>query len=141
MVEESSKEEAYLKIRESYNSRPNGADLLFLSRSCYGGVVRFRKADGYMSTPCGVHTPIPVESFSKRVAEWQRRTKGADFRCVDYTEAMSSAKKGDVVYCDPIWTASRSCTERRFLGWKACSTRFGNVNRGEYSLRSVLTAR
>src|SRR5690606_30560865 len=49
--------EAYEAIKAAYNRQPNGADLLFLSRSCYGGVVRFRK-DGYISTPCGVHKPI-----------------------------------------------------------------------------------
>ncbi len=45
---------AYDTILASYNARPNPADFVYLSRSCYGGVVRFRK-DGYMSTPCGPH--------------------------------------------------------------------------------------
>ncbi len=64
----------YERIKASYNARPNGADLLFLCRSCYGGVVRFRQADGYMSTPCGIHDPIPPKSFATRVNEWGRRT-------------------------------------------------------------------
>ena len=46
--------EGYERIKARYNSAPNGADLLFICRSCYGGVVRFRKADGYISTPCGI---------------------------------------------------------------------------------------
>ena len=33
------KKEGYERIKASYNASPNGADLLFLSRSCYGGVV------------------------------------------------------------------------------------------------------
>ena len=40
---EGDKVEQYEKIKSSYNARPNGADLLFLCRSCYGGVVRFRE--------------------------------------------------------------------------------------------------
>ncbi|MGH9848081.1 MAG: DNA adenine methylase, partial [Blastocatellia bacterium] len=40
----------YEQIKGNYNAAPNPADLLFLSRACYGGVVRFRQADGYMST-------------------------------------------------------------------------------------------
>ena len=51
----------YERIKTSYNDNPNAADLLFLCRSCYGGVVRFRQADGYISTPCGVHTPISLK--------------------------------------------------------------------------------
>lgn len=53
------KVEVYERIKAAYNARPNGADLLFLCRACYGGVVRFRQSDGYMSTPCGAHRPIP----------------------------------------------------------------------------------
>lgn len=102
------KVEEYERIKASYNAKPNGADLVFLCRSCYGGVVRFRQADGYMSTPCGIHKPIPPEAFSRRVDEWHRRTSGTKFLLLDYEEAMDMAKRGDVVYCDPPYTHSQS---------------------------------
>jgi len=98
----------YERIKAAYNSRPNAADLLFLCRACYGGVVRFRKADGYMSTPCGVHNPIHPDSFSKRVEEWRRRTAGTVFRLADYPEVMSEANEGDVIYCDPPYAHSQA---------------------------------
>ena len=91
----------YERVKASYNRSPNGADLLFLCRSCYGGVVRFRKADGYMSTPCGVHTPIDAASFAKRVDEWRKRTHETEFVLMDYAQAMQRAKAGDLIYCDP----------------------------------------
>jgi DNA adenine methylase len=102
------KVEIYEEIKASYNSRSNGADLLFLTRSCYGGVVRFRKADGYMSTPCGIHRPISPESFSRRVDEWHKRISGATFLQLDYEEAMSLAKPGDLIYCDPPYSHSQA---------------------------------
>jgi DNA adenine methylase len=98
----------YERIRASYNARPNGADLLFLCRACYGGVVRFRKADGYISTPIGIHDPISPESFGRRVDEWHRRTAGADFFVMDYEEAMNAAREGDLVYCDPPYHHSQT---------------------------------
>lgn len=98
----------YERIKESYNSSPNGADLLFLCRSCYGGVVRFRKADGYMSTPVGIHDPISPDSFSRRVDEWYRRTRGATFQCLGYEEAIDRARPGDLVYCDPPYSHSQA---------------------------------
>ena len=49
------KRSQYEKIKARYNANANAADLLFLSRSAYGGVMRFRMRDGYMSTPCGTH--------------------------------------------------------------------------------------
>jgi len=102
------KVEVYEEIKASYNSNPNGADLLFLTRSCYGGVVRFRKADGYMSTPCGVHNPISPDSFSRRVATWHKRIYGTTLLHLDYEEAMSLAKPGDLIYCDPPYSHSQT---------------------------------
>lgn len=99
---------AYERIKASYNHKPNGADLLFLCRTCYAGVVRFRQSDGYMSTPCGPHKPVPPKAFGERVDEWHRRTRGAEFRRMDYREAMDLARSGDLVYCDPPYTHSQS---------------------------------
>lgn len=103
-----SKVEVYEQIKASYNKNPNGADLLFLTRSCYGGVVRFRKADGYMSTPCGIHNPISPESFSRRVDEWHKRVTGTTFLHLEFEEAMNLAKPGDLVYCDPPYAYSQA---------------------------------
>ncbi|MCC6568305.1 MAG: Dam family site-specific DNA-(adenine-N6)-methyltransferase [Anaerolineales bacterium] len=102
------KVEAYEQVKASYNKNPNGADLLFLTRSCYGGVVRFRKADGYMSTPCGIHNPISPESFARRVDEWHKRVTGTTFLHLEFEEAMNLAKPGDLVYCDPPYTYSQA---------------------------------
>ena len=102
------KVEQYEAVKASYNAQPNGADLLFLCRTCYGGVVRFRKADGYMSTPCGVHQPISPQSFRSRVWEWHKRTAGTAFRRLEYEEAMEMAKPGDLVYCDPPYSDSQA---------------------------------
>jgi DNA adenine methylase len=94
-------------VKASFNATPNGADLLYLCRSCYGGVVRFRKNDGCMSTPCGVHTPIPPASFAKRVDQWWRRCKSTKFLHADYADVMEQAKAGDLVYCDPPYVDSQ----------------------------------
>lgn len=103
-----SKEEVYESVKAAYNKRPNGADFLFLSRACYGGIVRFRKADGYMSTPCGAHVPISVRSFSRRVDEWKSRLRNVDFAVCDYEDSFSQAKRGDLIYCDPPYSDSQS---------------------------------
>lgn len=104
----SGKKDAYERIKARYNANPNGADLLFLCRACYGGVVRFRKADGFMSTPCGVHEPISPISFNKRVDEWHRRAKHTRIRHADYRQVMSEAAAGDLVYCDPPYIHSQA---------------------------------
>lgn len=99
---------AYLKILKDFNQSPNGADFLFLSRACYGGVVRFRKKDGAMSTPVGAHKPMPPDNFANRAYAWHERVRHANFVHADYKELLSSARRGDVVYCDPPYQDSQA---------------------------------
>lgn len=108
LIAQLGKKAAYERTLASYNAQPNGADLLFLCRACYGGVVRFRKTDGVMSTPVGVHDPVPPESFEKRVDAWHVRTHGTQFLRLDFSEAMQQAQPGDLVYCDPPYTDSQA---------------------------------
>lgn len=103
-----SPEKKYNEIREDFNKNHNPYDFLLLSRTCYSGVIRFRKSDGYMSTPRGPHSPIKPEIFEKRVLQWHELLKKASFYCESYNEAMSKPQKGDVVYCDPPYTHSQS---------------------------------
>ena len=87
----------YVKIRASYNAAPNPADLLFLARACYGGVIRFRN-DGGMNTPCGIHRPIAPADFETRLRDWHQRVRGVEFRHADFAEMLAAAQPGDVVY-------------------------------------------
>ena len=98
----------YEAIKARFNAAPNGADFLFLCRSCYGGVVRFRRSNGHMSTPCGAHPAIPPKAFAKRVDLWHQRLRGAQFDLFDYRDAMDRAAPGDVIYCDPPYSFSQS---------------------------------
>lgn len=111
------KVDAYEEIKESFNVRPNGADLVFLCRACYGGIVRFRKADGHMSTPCGAQRPISPAAFASRVDQWHRRVRHASFVQADFAGAMQLAKEGDLIYCDPPYVD----TQRILYGAQAFS--------------------
>jgi len=108
LIEEMGKVSAYEKIRADYNASPNAADLLFLSRACYGGVVRFRKADGHMSTPCGPHRPMPPDNFAQRARIWAQRTQNTTFLHADFEDVMSRARKGDICYLDPPYADSQT---------------------------------
>ena len=98
----------YEDIKARFNATPNGADFLFLCRSCYGGVVRFRRSNGHMSTPCGSHPVMPPAAFARRIALWRERLKGASFARLDYREAMARARPGDLIYCDPPYSFSQT---------------------------------
>lgn len=126
--------DAYERIKARYNERANADDLLFLSRSCYGGVVRFRK-DGYMSTPVGPHTPISPSSFKQRVEDWNHRVNHTEFMLQDFATTMAAAGSGDVVYCDPpyvytqaiLYGAQDFTVERLFQAIEGCVRRGAQV--------------
>lgn len=90
----------YEVVRDRYNDRPNAHDLLILSRTCYGGVMRFTKG-GTISTPMGPHRPMPTGKLSAIIDDWRERLTGTDFVCQDFAETMSAAEADDVIYCDP----------------------------------------
>ena len=98
----------YDEIRNRFNINHNALDFCLLSRTCYSGIVRFRKADGYMSTPMGPHKPISPSTFSQRVLLWNSFLDRAEFSTMSFEESMDRAKKGDVIYCDPPYTHSQS---------------------------------
>jgi DNA adenine methylase len=107
-LNEGSKKEVYEHVRNSYNANPNAADLVFISRACYGGVVRFTKGKGFISTPVGIHDPINPDSFGRRVDIWNKRVKDAVFINSSFEEVMPKAEKDDLVYCDPPYYNTQS---------------------------------
>lgn len=100
--------EAYLTIRERFNANPNANDFCVLTRTCYSGIIRFRKKDGYMSTPVGAHKPISSEEFERRAELWHGLIEDVTFTCQDFKTAMRAAEENDLIYCDPPYTHSQS---------------------------------
>lgn len=98
----------YNEIRNRFNKNHNALDFCLLSRTCYSGIIRFRKEDGYMSTPKGPHKPISPATFSQRVRLWNSLIQRADFNTMSFGESMDRAQAGDVIYCDPPYTHSQS---------------------------------
>lgn len=96
----------YEAVKERFNKNPNPHDFLFISRTCYGGVIRFRR-DGYFSTPIGPHKPISPDSFRERAMAWKNAVKNTEFVLGDYSEVVKFAGKDDVVYCDPPYIDSQ----------------------------------
>lgn len=101
-------EAQYEIIKNRFNQNHNAFDFCLLSRTCYSGIIRFRKADGYMSTPRGPHKPISPAEFEERVELWSDLVQKADFNVDSFEIAMSKLQSGDLVYCDPPYTHSQN---------------------------------
>jgi len=114
----------------------------FLCRACYGGVVRFRKADGYMSTPVGIHDPILPESL--RLESMRGMPNGGyqisplGFRGGD--ESRGAARPG-LLRSAVLRQSDDSVRKPSRSHWSGCSIRSPAASRGVLESRSASTAR
>lgn len=142
----------YERIKSRYNRNPNPKDLLVLSRTCYGGVMRFTRT-GTISTPMGPHSPMPADKLASYMSDWQTRLRGTTFIKQGFEATMSLARPGDTVYCDPpylhgqtilygaqsfrlaqLWEATVSAVDRGVRvavsvdGWRKSGTKLIDLN-------------
>lgn len=95
-------EEQYYKLRKRFNDtndRHKRAVLfVYLNRHGYNGLCRYNLKGGY-NVPFGRYkSPYFPE---KEMLTFHEKAKNADFVLSGFEEIIQSAKKGDVIYCDP----------------------------------------
>ena len=96
----------YYAIRNRFNEYGDPFDFVFLSRSCFNGMMRFNKKGGFNVPFCRKperFRPALVTKIVNQV-EWARRAmEGKDwtFAVQDWRETIEGAHPGDMIYCDP----------------------------------------
>lgn len=91
----------YYKIRESFNKEHSPEDLLFLSRTCVNGLIRFN-ADGEFNNSLHHTRPgISPDSLKTIILDWSDRIQCVEFMAQEYFETTANVQKGDLVYLDP----------------------------------------
>lgn len=92
---------AYYAIRNEFNARKSPYDLLFLSRTCVNGLIRFNDKGKFNNSLHYSRPGIKPESLKKIIFDWSSHIQGTRFIAGDYTNTTATAKAGDVVYLDP----------------------------------------
>ena len=93
-------------IRDRFNEAGGALDFIFLSRSCFNGMMRFNKKGGFNVPFCRKperFRPALVTKIVNQV-EWARRAiAGKDWTFVaqDWRDTLAQAQAGDMIYCDP----------------------------------------
>jgi DNA adenine methylase len=91
----------YYRIRDRFNEDQDPCDLLFLSRTCVNGLIRFNQ-DGEFNNSFHLSRPgIRPERLARTAAEWAARIKETEFVHQDYRETLAACGEGDFVYLDP----------------------------------------
>ncbi|PCI02564.1 MAG: DNA adenine methylase [Zetaproteobacteria bacterium] len=98
--------EYYYDVRKRFNAEGDPLDFLFLSRSCFNGMMRFNKKGGYNVPFCKKPNRFAqalVTKISNQVESISQIIEQGDyeFRNQDFQETLSELKATDFVYSDP----------------------------------------
>ena len=93
--------QAYYVIRDDFNRDHLPEDLLFLSRTCVNGLIRFNANGEFNNSLHHTRPGIAPERLEKIINDWSSRIQGATFIADDYTITTADAQPGDLIYLDP----------------------------------------
>jgi len=99
-------QEYYYEVRDRFNSYHNPLDLLFLSRACFNGVMRFNKS-GEFNVPFNHKTNRFSKSYITKIVnqvKWVSETisgKDWQFICADWRDTFQACEEQDFAYLDP----------------------------------------
>lgn len=93
--------QAYYEIRDDFNRTKSPLDLMFLSRTCVNGLIRFNSNGEFNNSLHHTRPGIAPDSLKKIILDWSNHINGADFLSCDYKESTKTAKEGDFIYLDP----------------------------------------
>lgn len=93
--------QVFYEIRDRFNAQNNPEDLLFLSRTCVNGLIRFNSRGEFNNSLHHTRPGISPESLRRIILDWSKHIACSAFYADDYRETVSTATKGDLVYLDP----------------------------------------
>ena len=93
--------QVFYEIRDHFNKEKDPESLLFLSRTCVNGLIRFNNHGDFNNSLHHTRPGINPKTLDSIIHDWSNRIASTSFACADYRETTSSAKSGDFIYLDP----------------------------------------
>jgi len=97
----------YYKVRDDFNKKRNPADLLFLSRTCVNGLIRFNSAGEFNNSLHHTRPGIHPDTLRDIIHEWSGIVRKTTFLATDYKKLLSKAQEGDIAYLDPPYMGNK----------------------------------
>lgn len=98
---------AYYRIRDAFNSTRNPHDLLFLTRTCVNGLIRFNTNGDFNNSLHHTRPGIAPARLRDIIHQWSTAIQGVDFVHADYRETLGQVKENDIVFLDPPYAGTR----------------------------------
>lgn len=93
--------QVYYEIRDEFNKTFSPYALLFLSRTCVNGLIRFNKEGKFNNSLHHSRKGILPKTLRSIIYDWSDTIKDIEFIEADYKQATSEAVKGAFIYLDP----------------------------------------
>lgn len=91
----------YYNVRDRFNREGDPRDLLFLSRTCVNGLIRFNAEGEFNNSLHYTRRGIAPQKLRSIIFDWHTRVQNVQFVCCDYRECTAAAAEGDFIYLDP----------------------------------------
>lgn len=98
--------EYFYEIRKHFNSTRNPHDLLFLSRTCVNGLIRFNSKSEFNNSFHHGRPGIHPSRLKRILDEWHQVVKGTSFYVADYRELLERTRESDFVFLDPPYNGT-----------------------------------
>lgn len=92
---------AYYEIRDDFNRDRSSYDLMFLSRTCVNGLIRFNDKGEFNNSLHYSRKGINPDTLETIIVDWSKHIQNTEFIADDYAATTATAKAGDIVYLDP----------------------------------------
>lgn len=93
--------EVFYQVREHFNKYKDPEDLMFLSRTCVNGLIRFNSKGEFNNSLHHTRPGINPVRLKKIILDWSASIQSSEFVAAEYQDTTKSAKEGDFVYLDP----------------------------------------
>jgi len=91
----------FYKVRDRFNKAHSPLDLLFLSRTCVNGLIRFNSKGEFNNSLHHSRKGMNPDALERIIIEWSHIIQGHEFINGDYRETTKFATSCDLVYLDP----------------------------------------
>lgn len=98
---------AYYVIRDSFNTTRNPHDLLFLTRTCVNGLIRFNSNREFNNSLHHTRPGVSPTRLRTIIHQWSYITQGVEFIAADYHQTLASIRAGDLVFLDPPYGGTK----------------------------------
>lgn len=98
----------FFSVRTRFNDSPTGQDLLFLSRTCVNGIIRFNSHGKFNNSIHLSRRGMMPQLFETAIRRWQPAISKTVFHVRDFAAVADDAERDDFVYLDPPYANSHN---------------------------------